>query len=321
MIPYNEFQLTEKEIDVIKSRNMRSGVRKYIKKHGVEPKNACQFYTATEEELEKARKAFYAIYLDKEKSCGSNGSGSHHGNNGNTNNTGGTIDTGHTNIDTGQTEDTGSTNGHHFVITTTGVTYDTSTEGNSWLSNAVNVFREAIISGELLDLTTAEITLTNGNGDTISITDLTKSYSIPDGTYSISGWVGRQTSTNLSGAHVNYWHDWGWPVYEKPWYEVVPLTIDVTGENKEIVISLKLKDALVVSDEPFSINTLGSNTSAHEFNGIYYMFTRNEYHAKGASWTAVVRTAVPMNLFFDSITYTINSFDMGKIYYYGGIGV
>ena len=57
---YNNFQLTEAEVDRIKAKNARKAIRAYIKQHGSEPNDISSFYTATNAELEHYRRVIYA---------------------------------------------------------------------------------------------------------------------------------------------------------------------------------------------------------------------------------------------------------------------
>ena len=66
MISYNEFQLDEHQIDAVKKMHQKLAVMDYIKKNGVEPSNISQYYTATENELELHRRAFYAQYAQNQ---------------------------------------------------------------------------------------------------------------------------------------------------------------------------------------------------------------------------------------------------------------
>ena len=57
---YNQFQLTEAEIDRIKAKNAKKAIRAYIKQHGSEPNDISSYYTATNAELEHYRSVIYA---------------------------------------------------------------------------------------------------------------------------------------------------------------------------------------------------------------------------------------------------------------------
>ena len=68
MIPYSEFQLSEKQINHIKAENQRRAIRKYIKENGEEPdlETAQSFYVATEEDIERFRSVCYSISFERE---------------------------------------------------------------------------------------------------------------------------------------------------------------------------------------------------------------------------------------------------------------
>lgn len=68
MIPYSQFKLTEKQINGIKKNNQRAGIRRYIRKHGVEPSTEMirSFFSCTNEDIEQYRRASYAKYAMNE---------------------------------------------------------------------------------------------------------------------------------------------------------------------------------------------------------------------------------------------------------------
>jgi hypothetical protein len=57
---YNQFQLTEAEVDRIKAKNARKAIRAYIKQHGTEPSDISSYYTVSNAELEHYRRIIYA---------------------------------------------------------------------------------------------------------------------------------------------------------------------------------------------------------------------------------------------------------------------
>ena len=67
MVPYNDFQLTEKQIDLVKRLHQRRAIRQYIKENGVEPEPELvnSWYTCTKKEREVIRLAYYSVYLEK----------------------------------------------------------------------------------------------------------------------------------------------------------------------------------------------------------------------------------------------------------------
>ena len=237
-----------------------------------------------------------------------------------TTNTGGTENSGNTNTGTttGTTGNEGGSTGpsSQFVISIQ-IKYDSETfidyqYRDGWAGAAYSKIHDGIIFGDLIDYTSANITIRNKSGFSMTITDLTKTYNIPDGEYIADGWVGRQKRTNLSGAYVEYWNDWGWPRYETPWMPVLLFTV----RDGVCFVALKWDDSLVFSDVPFSANTGAVPVPAFKYKDVYYMFVRNEYHDKGASWSAVVRSAVPTTFYFDSVSYTIDSFVDGGGWYF-----
>ena len=60
MVPYNDFQLTEKQINTVKKEYAKQKIAKYIKEHGTEPDDLKPFYSVTETQLEAFRMKLYA---------------------------------------------------------------------------------------------------------------------------------------------------------------------------------------------------------------------------------------------------------------------
>lgn len=65
---YNEFQLTEAEVDRIKAKNAKKAIRAYIKQHGTEPSDISSYYTVSNTELEHYRRIIYAEQMTSEDS-------------------------------------------------------------------------------------------------------------------------------------------------------------------------------------------------------------------------------------------------------------
>ena len=62
MTNYKDFQLGEHQIDAVKKMHQKLAIMGYIKEYGVEPSDISEYYTATEDELELYKRAFYAQY-------------------------------------------------------------------------------------------------------------------------------------------------------------------------------------------------------------------------------------------------------------------
>lgn len=63
MRKFEDFQLTNRQIDFIKRENARKEISKYIKENGKEPEDVSSFYIASEEDKERYRRIWYAHYL------------------------------------------------------------------------------------------------------------------------------------------------------------------------------------------------------------------------------------------------------------------
>ena len=66
MVKYEDFQLDEHQIDAVKKMHQTQAVMEYIRANGVEPSDISVYYTATEDELERHRRAFYAQYAQNQ---------------------------------------------------------------------------------------------------------------------------------------------------------------------------------------------------------------------------------------------------------------
>ena len=308
MKPYSDYQLSERQLAAIARNNASKEIIKFIKENGVEPTDEIikDFYTVSQSDIEKYRRIYYAITKgegesnvepiivsgDTEEESGS------------------TIDSGST-VDSGSTEESGTTKpSSQFVLSLAEI--PCAVGDGEWGRYAVSVISEKMMGGELLDYSTASITLSGDGGYVINITDLTKEYSIPNGEYVAEGWIGRTTTTNLSGAHVDYWHDWG-VAYDTAWMSVSG-QFSIGTDEKTIPLTLTLNDAVVVSDKEFSDWSIDADGET-----LYYYFTRNKCHRKGASYVAAYVDTVPRTLSFESGTYnyTVESFELGSAYCYG----
>ena len=326
MIPYADFKLTEKQIQSIKETNRRRLIAAYIKEHGIEPDSEMSksFYTASNEQLEMYRRAYYANKYkgdkypdwDDDEQPSDTGSTADSGStidSGSTADSGSTIDSGST-VDSGGTIDSGSTEESattrplsQFVLSLAEIPC-TIGDGN-WSEHAIDTIREGIMNGDLLDYTSAEITLSGDNGNIITITDLTKTYYIPDGEYTAKGWIGRIES------HGRFdYHDWGWPQYEKG-FALVHGQFIIDDLKKTIPLTIEINDAIVVSDKAFYGKTSGSPNAAYGYKNNYYFFVRNVYR-ETKDYRVVSLYAIPMTFLFDDIEYKIDSFDMGSAYCY-----
>lgn len=66
MITYQEYTLSEKQIDLLKKVHANVEIGAYIKKHGVAPENPGIFYTYTNEEFENFKRTSTAsIYCSQ----------------------------------------------------------------------------------------------------------------------------------------------------------------------------------------------------------------------------------------------------------------
>ena len=63
MISYNDFQLTSAQIEHIKRDNANRAISKYIKENGAEPSSTEEYFTVTDEYLERYRRIYYSRYL------------------------------------------------------------------------------------------------------------------------------------------------------------------------------------------------------------------------------------------------------------------
>ena len=70
MIPYDDFLLTDKQVNAIEKANAKSKIIEYIKKNGKEPENIESFYFATDEQIESVKRVVYADYLIQSKNSG-----------------------------------------------------------------------------------------------------------------------------------------------------------------------------------------------------------------------------------------------------------
>lgn len=124
MIPYADFKLTEKQIQSIKETNRRKLIAAYIKEHGIEPDSEISksFYTASNEQLEMYRRAYYANKYKGDKYPDSDDEQPI--------DTGSTIDSGST-VDSGSTIDSGSTVDSGSTIDSGGTIDSGSTGDNS----------------------------------------------------------------------------------------------------------------------------------------------------------------------------------------------
>ena len=66
MKTFEEFDLTQSQIDRLKRFNAKNAIRKYVKKHAVAPENVEEFYTYTEEQYNTYKKLKYAEYVSNE---------------------------------------------------------------------------------------------------------------------------------------------------------------------------------------------------------------------------------------------------------------
>lgn len=118
MIPYADFRLTEKQIQSIKETNRRKLIAAYIKEHGIEPDSEISksFYTASNEQLETYRRAYYANKY-KGDECPDWDDDEQPIDTGSTIDSGSTVDSGST-TESGGTIDSGSTgdNSHTYYI-------------------------------------------------------------------------------------------------------------------------------------------------------------------------------------------------------------
>ena len=323
MIPYKDYQLSERQIMAVVNNNAKRRINDYIKEHGVEPSDSVLsgFYTISEDELERHRRIYYAITMGEmngaiEPTIPSADTGTTIDSgitvdSGSTEDSGNTIDSGSTiesgsTIDSGSTEESGTTRpSSQFVLSLAEI--PCAVGDGDWSRYAIDTIRVGIMNGDLLDYTSAEITMSGNNGSVITITDLTKSYYIPDGEYVAEGWIGRNGSRGF--------HDWGWPQYEKG-FALAYGQFVIDGSKKTIPLTIEINDALIISDIEFRGKTGGSPKASYEYNNNYYFFVRNDYHSMGLS-TPYISSAIPMTFLFDGIEYKIDSFNMGAAYCYG----
>lgn len=233
---------------------------------------------------------------------------------GSTEDSGSTIDSGDT-VDSGSTEESGTTEeeitspSSQFVLSLNPI--PCAVGDGEWSNYAISVVRGGILNGDLLDYKSASVRLSGNNGTVLTVTDLTKSYFIPEGEYVAEGWIGRNGSRGF--------HDWNWPQYDKGWVSVYGQFI-IDSSNKSIPLTMEINDAVAVSDKEFRGKTGGSPRASYEYSNMYYFFVRNDYHTNGLS-TPYIAGAVPMTFLFDGVEYTVDSFDMGSAYCYGWNGI
>ena len=60
MIPFDEFDLTAKQIENLKRANAKQEIKKYIAKHGVEPEDITPFFTYTQAQYDAFKKLLYS---------------------------------------------------------------------------------------------------------------------------------------------------------------------------------------------------------------------------------------------------------------------
>ena len=66
MIPYENYQLTEKQIERIKGENAQKAIREYIKKHGTEPDDISSFFTISQKDIDRYKRVYYAQKYENE---------------------------------------------------------------------------------------------------------------------------------------------------------------------------------------------------------------------------------------------------------------
>ena len=66
MKTFEEFELTQSQIDKLKRINAKNAIKKYVKKYGVAPESTEEFYTYTEKQYEAYKKMKYAEYVSDE---------------------------------------------------------------------------------------------------------------------------------------------------------------------------------------------------------------------------------------------------------------
>lgn len=158
------------------------------------------------------------------------------------------------------------------------------------------IFKNGMINGELIDLTTANITFKNDE-TTIKINDMTKTYSLPIGEYNVTGSIGSVTSSVAS---------------EKTFVNV-ETSISIT-HNGEYIIPSTFEKNIVVSNKEFILQhhyVNGYNSYDDEYNvfyydGYYYCFSHTPYRLTKRVFI------------FDNITYEVlkEDWEEGTYYYY-----
>ena len=307
MIPYSQFQLTEKQINRIKEKNQHFSICEYIKRHNSEPDQATiqSFYSCTPKDIERSRRSHYALLLRGGNAPSESAES-------------GSTDSGDTqNQTTGDTQPINATiiETPQFIIQLSDVplVYE-----NNKAVSAKTVFINAIISGELLDLTSAALTFTNvDTSNQVFITDVTKSYSIPNGNYTVTGFIGRENNHDASNAYQMS-------------RIVTNGAVVFTNEGKPPIL-FELEDAMITSDSYFeykyvcdTINTMdyphynvNRTMELFDYDGYHYAFLTN-YNRNTPNFHYYAETVKSRTYVFESTEYTVENTELGKLYFYEG---
>ena len=158
------------------------------------------------------------------------------------------------------------------------------------------IFKQGILNGDLLDKSQCNITLKNEN-ITIDITDLTKTYMLPFGEYSVSGTIGEKVTT----------------VSDDKTFLKLDTTI-IVNSSGEILLKPQFHKNIIISNSNFILqwkysngyNNYTENYDSYIYEGFSYTFS----HTPGRLNSRVI--------IFNDIKYTITKDDWveGTCYYY-----
>lgn len=276
MIQYSDFHLSDLEIEKLKQSNARLAISEYVKLHGHAPSDISSFYTCTAKDIERRRRAWYAHYL--------------------------TIT--HLSHDIESESNENGQQEQDFII---------SPQFNiNWVfTNRLQDTYNGWVP-DITDLSQANLVFESDNGTSITITDLSKSYDIPNGQYRIKGWIGRPYF-ELYGDNNR-----GKCAHKTGFFTVSNLE-NINYEN-QITLTLHFKDTLIISDKPFDysyrIYTTNETFHSYESHGVYYLCVRNGCRYKGAYFDYDYLSANNKKLSCNSTTIDIEEFQVGARLFY-----
>lgn len=156
------------------------------------------------------------------------------------------------------------------------------------------IFKQGILNGDLLDLSIANLNITNENM-TIVITNINETYSLPVGTYNVTGTIGRERDSKMNKGLQS---------------ACLNINEEITvHKNGEIYLNGIFEEVLIISDKEFiyryyKLGSYSNGGGSFPYNGYYYVFGRNILTSPPDSY----------KLYFDGVTYTFPLNENGKHY-------